>query len=371
MGGRVLLVARTRYRYPLSPALHRKFDALERRLDVRVLAAAATAADAAASSRADFELVPPHRPRKLDGVRFYLELPFRAARQLRRFDPHAVVAQSPYEALGVYAARLLARRKTPVIVEVHGDFRTATRLYGSPARRLLSPLADFAARHAIEHADRVRTVGPFTSDVVRTYGVEPAATFPAFTDLSSFAEQPTLPLPDAPSFLFVGVLERYKNVDGLIEAWRRVARWHPEATLRIVGDGSERAAVQRLVAELPGRTHWHRRLPTRGIAAALDRASALVLPSRSEGLPRIAIEALERGRPIVGAAAGGIPDVVSDGTNGLLVEPESIPALTDAMLRLARDRELLEQLAANARASAEHLCLSPDEYARRVESLVA
>ena len=166
------------------------------------------------------------------------------------------------------------------------------------------------------------------------------------------------------------MLERYKNIECLVEAWRRVARWEPRATLRIVGDGTESAAIERLVAELPEQTHWHRRLPARGVAAALDRASALVLPSRSEGLPRIAIEALERGRPVIGADAGGIPDVVRNLHNGLLVEPESVPSLAEAMLRVARDGVLLDRLARGARPSAEHLCLSPDEYARRVETLV-
>jgi glycosyltransferase involved in cell wall biosynthesis len=367
---RVLMVGRTRYRFPLAPNLRRKFDALDRRLDVRVLATAATDADADAGDDG-FELVPPHRPRRLDGPRFYLELPFRVARQLRRFEPDAVIAQSPYEALGIFAGRTLARRRPQVIVEVHGDFRTATRLYGSGARRFLAPIADLGARLALRRADRVRTVGPFTSDVARACGVEPAASFPAFTDLSTFAVEPPAPLPERPAFLFVGVLERYKNIECLVEAWRRVARWEPSASLRIVGDGTERAAVERLVAELPEQTHWHRRLPARGVAAALDRTSALVLPSRSEGLPRIAIEALERGRPVIGADAGGIPDVVGHGRNGLLVEPESVPSLVDGMLRLARDGALLGRLAERSRPSAEQLCLSPDEYARRVETLVA
>ena len=370
MADRVLMVGRTRYRFPLPPNLRRKFDALDRRLDVHVLATAATEADAEAGGDG-FELVPPHRPRRLDGPLFYFELPFRVARELRRFEPDAVIAQSPYEALGIFAGRTLARRKPPVIVEIHGDFRTATRLYGSGARRFLAPLADFGARVALRRADRVRTVGPFTSGVVRDCGVEPDASFPAFTDLSTFATEPPTPLPTRPAFLFVGVLERYKNIECLVEAWRRVARREPRATLRIVGDGSESAAVERLVAELPEQTHWHRRLPARGVAAALDRTSALILPSRSEGLPRIAIEALERGRPVIGADAGGIPDVVRNLRNGLLVEPESVPSLAEAMLRVARDGVLLDRLARGARPSAEHLCLSPDEYARRVETLVA
>jgi glycosyltransferase involved in cell wall biosynthesis len=338
---------------------------------VHVLAAAATAGDAAAADDETFELVPPRKPRRLDGPLFYLELPFRVARHLRRFEPDAVVAQSPYEAFGIYAGRALGRRKPTVVVEVHGDFRTATRLYGSRARKLLSPIADLAARVALRRADRVRTVGPFTSEVARSYGVEPSAIFPAFTDRSTFAAKPPAPPPAALSFLFVGVLERYKNVDCLAEAWRRVARWEPRSTLRIVGDGAERSTIERLVAELPRQTAWNRRLPNRAVAAALDRSTALVLPSRSEGLPRIAIEALERGRPVVGARAGGIPDVVQDGVNGILVTPDSIPALSDAMLSLADEPGLAGRPAAGAGRTSGRCSLSPEEYARRVESLVA
>jgi glycosyltransferase involved in cell wall biosynthesis len=371
VGAKVLMVGRTRYRFPLSPALHRKFSALDTRLDVHVLAAAATTGDAAAADAETFELVPPRKPRRLDGPLFYLELPFRVARHLRRFEPDAVVAQSPYEAVGIYAGRALVRQSPTVVVEVHGDFHTATRLYGSRARKLLSPIADLAARMALRRADRVRTVGPFTSDVVRAYGVEPAASFPAFTDRSTLAAKPPAPPPAAPSFLFVGVLERYKNVDSLAEAWRRVARWEPRSTLRIVGDGSERSTVERLVAELPGQTAWNRRLTNGAVAAALDRSTALLLPSRSEGLPRIAIEALERGRPVIGARAGGIPDIVQDGVNGILVAPDSIPALSEAMLSIADEPDLAARLAAGARRTAGRCSLSPDEYARRVQSLVA
>ena len=84
---RVLFVGRTRYRLPLSPTLARKFDALKSELDVRVLASAAAGSPA---GDATFTLVPPFRPRALDGVSFWLALPVRVARLLRAFRPDAV-----------------------------------------------------------------------------------------------------------------------------------------------------------------------------------------------------------------------------------------------------------------------------------------
>src|SRR5262249_60023945 len=129
----------TRYQLPLSPSLRPKFDALRRALDLLVLASAAP--PPAESSQA-FELVAPLTPALLDGITFYVGLPFRIARHIRDFKPDAIIAQSPYEAAAALIARAALREPTPVIVEVHGDWRTATRLSGSHLRLLLAPAAD-------------------------------------------------------------------------------------------------------------------------------------------------------------------------------------------------------------------------------------
>jgi len=361
---RVLMVARTRYRWPLSPSLERKFSALRAELEVHVLAAAADRASA--GERDGFSLARPRRVRRLDGLTYYLALPFRVRSAARWFRPDAVVAQGPYEA----AAVALARTGAKLVVEVHGDWRSATRLYGSRFRRGLSPVADAVAAWGLRRADRVRTLSPFTTELVRSAGVEPGDAFPAFVDLDTFRETDPAPLPEHTEFLFVGVLERYKFVDGLVEAWRAVAREVPGTSLRIVGDGSGRALVAALVAELPERTRWDRRLAPEDVRAALDDAAVLLLPSRSEGLPRIAIEALSRGRPVIGARVGGIPDIVEDGVSGLVIEPESVDALAAAMLRVAQDRSLVEALAAGASRAADRWHLEPSEYAARLRALV-
>ncbi len=365
---RVLFVGRTRYRLPLPPALARKFRALRRRMDVKVLAAAAEPHPA---DDPVFDLVPPTRARLLDGPRFYLTLPFRVARRLRRYEPDAVVAESALEAAGVLLARALARRSPRLVLEVHGDWRTAHRLYGSPLRRALAPLTDGAAAVAIRHADAVRTLSPFTSGLVREVGVEPAAEFPAYVDLTTFCLRPPRPLPARPRLLFVGVLERSKDVAGLAAAWRLAAPRLPRATLHVVGDGAEAPTVEALAAELPGRVAWERRLEPREVAAAMDEAAALVLPSRTEGLPRVVMEAFCRGRPVIAARVGGVPDIVEDGVSGILVEPGSPLALAGAIVRVLGDRETRERLAAGAAATADRWRQTPDEYAARLESLVA
>jgi glycosyltransferase involved in cell wall biosynthesis len=357
------MVARTRYRLPLDESTRRKFDALGDRFDVRVLAN---------GERGDetFRLVPPVRPRMLDGLAFYALLPLRVARELRAFRPDAVVVQGAHESWAALLGRRLAGSDARVVLDLHGDWRAAPRLYGSPLRRLLAPLGDRLARSAVRRADAVRTITGYTSGLVRAEGVEPAGTFPAFMDLEPFVDRPPEPLPGRPQALFVGVLERYKNVDGLAAAWRHAAPRVPDATLRIVGRGTLTGVVRDLVAELPAQTEWTESLTTPEIVRALDESTVLVLPSRSEGMGRVVVEAFCRGRAVIGARVGGIPDLVADGENGLLVEPEDTAALAEALVRALSDRDLAERLGRGGAASAGRWLAGPDEYAERLRDLV-
>lgn len=348
MKPRVLLVSRTRYRLPLEGEAAAKFDALRGELDVHVLATGAGA-------EPGFELHP-------DSPSFWPLLPFRAVRALRRLRPDAVICQSPYEAAAVLLARRAAGRRARVVAEVHGDWRASTRLYGSRGRRLVAPLADRVARWALRRADRVRVVSPFTAGLVRELGVEPAAVFPTHTEIDAFLA-PVRPLPEQPLALFVGALEATKGIDVLAEAVRAAGL---ASRLRLIGDGSQAS----LVAGLDAR--WDRdRLPSGAVAEALDEAWVLVLPSRSEGLPRIVIEAFCRGRAVVGSRAAGIPDIVEDEVSGLLVPPGDPEALAAALVRVLSSRELAERLGAGAAAAAPRWAQSSEEHARRLREVVA
>jgi glycosyltransferase involved in cell wall biosynthesis len=353
---RLLIVGRTRFRFPLDETLRRRFDALSEVLDWRQLGSGR-------SEDERFVLAQPFPVGRLDGIVFYLALPFRVARELRGFRPDAVLVQGGQEAALVLLARLLARVPTKVILDVHGDWRAPTRLYGSRLRRLLDPLADLLARIGFRRADAVRTVSDYTTGLARAQGREPDAVFPAYMDLAPFTETAPAPLPERPVVLFVGVLERYKAVDVLAAAWPTVVERVPEAILEGVGSGTLPAPVGASIT-------WTPSLPTEEVARALDRATVLVLPSRSEGMGRVIVEAFCRGRAVVGSRVGGIPDLVHDGINGLLVQPGDARALADALVRVLSDPALAELLGRGAAESAETWIASPEEFARRLRDLV-
>jgi len=152
---------------------------------------------------------------------------------------------------------------------------------------------------------------------------------------------PVEPDPDAADFVFVGELRRLKGVDLLIEA---TARLHADRPCRvtIVGAGPE-AGDFRSLAEARGLGRsitFPGAMPAR---AAFRLGRALVMPSRAESLPYVALEAAGAGLPLVATSVGGVPEIVS-GTDTPLVAPGDAQALADAMRAileapgLARDR---------------------------------
>ncbi|HZO34675.1 MAG TPA: glycosyltransferase, partial [Gaiellaceae bacterium] len=366
---RVLFVGRNRYTLPLPEWLAKKWDALERQIDYRVLASASDGSPVASER---FRLVPPSRPRRLDGLLFYLRLPLRVRKQIRDFRPDAIIASDPYIGAASLLGRALTRGHRPqVILEVHGDWRTFTRLYGSPKRRLFSPLADLVSRFAVRRGDAVRALSRYTESLVEEVrGLPVAASFPTYTDLSAFTARPIVPLPERPTALFVGMLEAYKNVDGLAAAWREIADRLPDARLVLVGKGARHAVIDRLVADLPDRVEHVPELSPDGVSERLDAATVLVLPSRSEGLGRVVIEAFARGRGVVASRVGGIPDLVRDGVEGRLIDPQRGDELVDALVEVLSNRELAERFGAAAAERYREWDTTPAKFAAQVRGLV-
>ena len=341
---RVLFVGPTRYELPLSSGLERKWSAIEQVLDFRVLARGT-------GSDERFEL---HDD-------FYARVPGRVRRAARAFEAQAIVAEDPRTA----ALAIAARTGVPVIAEVHGNWRHSTRLYGSPTRKVLSPVVDALDVWGVRHAVAVRALSGYTAGLVeRTRGKPPDAVFPTYSDLSAFTAEPVRPLPERATALFVGVLEPYKNVAGLAEAWRRASPRVPGAKLVVVGKGSQRGSIQ------PVAHAYFEQLAPEQVATKLDESTVLVLPSRYEGLGRVVIEAFARGRGVVASRAGGILDLVDDGEQGLLVDPEDTEALADALVRVLSDRPLAERLGVAAHARFPDWNQTPEQFAERLRALV-
>jgi glycosyltransferase involved in cell wall biosynthesis len=144
-------------------------------------------------------------------------------------------------------------------------------------------------------------------------------------------------------FGFVGALIPRKGVEYLIQAGRRLAAWESHWKLWIVGDGPSMPRLERLATEL-GLNNNVKFFGQRSDARALMRAmDALILPSLTEGLPLVVLEALSMKLPVIATKVGGTPEVLANGA-GLLVAPRDVDELALAMQRLIRNPELVQRL---------------------------
>jgi len=361
---RVLFVGNTTYALPLSAGLARKWDSIANRVDIRVIAQAGTIEQ----DDPRFRLV--RFSRSVAGA-FHLALPWVVAREIRRFRPEVVVAQSPYEALPILAVLHALRGSPKVVVEIHGDWRIAARLYGSRLRRIFAPVSDHAAVLALRRADGTRAISEFTAALAEEATTrKPLGTFPTYSDLESFLAHPPKPLPPTPALAWIGTLQPVKDPRTFAAAWRLVAARLPEARATVVGDGPLGPVIDALCTEFAGRVRRFPRLSPPQVARVLDESTALVVPSRSEGLGRVAIEAFARGRPVIGSAVGGILDIVTTEHSGLLVPPGDTTALADALVRVLGNRTLAHRLAAGARSDGKRFQWPPERHADAVRELV-
>ena len=173
------------------------------------------------------------------------------------------------------------------------------------------------------------------------------------------------PLPPG-TFVYVGRLTEQKALTVALAALARV----PAARLVLVGDGPERARLED-AAHAEGVADRVQFLGSLSRDVALRYAAgarASLLSSAWENLPHSAVEALAMGTPVVSTSVGGVPEVVRDGENGLLVPPNDPASLAVAMTRLLEDDELRERLAAAARPSVA--AFSRDAIYARLESLL-
>jgi glycosyltransferase involved in cell wall biosynthesis len=154
----------------------------------------------------------------------------------------------------------------------------------------------------------------------------------------------------APGSPIVGVVARLEVEKGhptLLEAWPRVLASVPDAHLLVVGEGSQREALEAqarglgLLGARPAVTVTGRRDDVPAVTAALDVA---VLPSYREAQGLSILEAMALARPVVASAVGGIPEMIEDGQTGLLVPPRDPDRLADAIARLLSDHPYADTL---------------------------
>lgn len=153
--------------------------------------------------------------------------------------------------------------------------------------------------------------------------------------------------PDAPLLLYVGRLSAEKEIERI----KPILETIPNARLALVGDGPNRTVLEEHFAST--HTHFVGYLQGLELASAYASADAFIFPSRTETLGLVLLEAMAAGCPVVAARSGGIPDIVEDGVNGYLFDPQDEQGAIAATQRLLQQQDQREVLRQNARQEAE------------------
>src|SRR5208283_1791271 len=126
----------------------------------------------------------------------------------------------------------------------------------------------------------------------------------------------------------------------------RLRATNPDVHLVAVGSGDDLPRLRNIVVELEAaaRIHFFENLSPREVAACYAHADVFALPSTGEGFGLVFLEAMAFAKPVVGVDAGGIPDLVRDGVNGLLIPPNDAERLAQALERLFHDEMLRKNL---------------------------
>jgi glycosyltransferase involved in cell wall biosynthesis len=272
-------------------------------------------------------LYPPRRAWSWRGV-------VASARHLQRiigmFRPDIVSVHSPArQSPSVVAAHLLPHRwRLVVTARAESEIRAETagdRWLRRWIRRLLKRADVITAVSEALRRDLI-ALHPFVRD--RT------CTIPNGLDGAWF----TAPLPragEARYILYVGRLEVTKGVDVLLEAWRQVQEHAAGCVLWVAGDGSEREHLRMLAERLgvTSRVLFLGRVAPQCLPTLYAGADLVVLPSRSrtEGLPRVLLEAGAAGAICVATRVGGVPEVIDDRITGFVADADSPRALAEAL----------------------------------------
>lgn len=376
----VLFISGVRCPQPLDSATAKKFAALNQVADSITIGYATGLRPRYFEQSGEFYLMPNVRFTLVRCLLMLLVAPLLGFVIALRRRVSAVMAQSPYQgltALMIVRAAQLFGHPAKLIVESHGDFEESLFYYRKvPAETLVRSLMRYAARFVIQRADALRAVSNTTSLQLLQYAPKsPIQQFPSWTDFDVFRSVQRHPWAQKSGLiLYAGVLSPLKGVHHLIAAFSRICATHPDARLVIAGktidDAYERDLKSAIAGlRLGGRIELAGHLSQRDLADLLATAALLVLPSYSEGLPRVVMEAMGAGVPVIATPVGGLPELIEDGHTGYLVPPGDERALGDRMSAILGDPESASRIAGAARARALRV-FSTEEYVNGYQTLL-
>lgn len=275
----------------------------------------------------------------------------------------------------IYQSDTWAYRNAKYVVQMHGPLAMFAEHWGWPEiGGTMHRIGCFMEGTSLRYADKLLSSSRHTADYCgRAYGVDTSAASVVYSgiDIARFTPRDRLAGEGSPRILFVGGLSGGKGITDLIRVAGKLKARFPKLTLRAIGKGTaeQREIIDRLVLEHGLKPHFELMgfVPYEQLPEHYAWCDFFAAPSVYEGGPgNVYLEAMSCGRPVIAGDTGGIPEVVLHGATGLLVKPHDLRAIETAIVALATDVALREQLGRAGRQRAvEHF--SVEKYLDQCE----
>jgi len=185
------------------------------------------------------------------------------------------------------------------------------------------------------------------------FSKETLVEIPNGIDINRFSERSLRNKNDIRTITYIGRLDSYKGVNFLIEGFKQLLSKVDSVRLNIVGDGPDEPLLKNAAKELGIADHITFKGRREDILSELYNTDIFVLPSLSEGMSNVLLEAMACGLPVVATFVGGNSDLIRDRYNGILIPPRDSTMLSVALLELLEDEELAQRLGEEARKTIE------------------
>ena len=236
-------------------------------------------------------------------------------------------------------------KKIKIILFVHGD-----DVWNDPRYRKKKIYDDLF----LKSIDCVASVSWFTAQTMAREFAVPLGKFRLMPNATDVIEAPRDQSPAGKRILAVSRLDAHdggKNIDKLIQAMVYILKDEPEAMLEVAGDGILRSGLESLAARLgvERRVRFLGRLDDVALHDAYARACVFALPSSKEGFGIVYLEAWQFGLPVICSAFGAAREIVSDGEDGFVVDPNNVKELADKVILLMGDHQLAKSFGEKGR----------------------
>ena len=253
-----------------------------------------------------------------------------------------------YENLGVERLRF----SIPMIIRVHGSVSFLCYYLNKKSTFENKIKQD---REHFSRADAICAVSEFSKQFVNDIICPNRSVDVIYNPISAdlFAPSKSVEAEDQ-TILFFGKIAEMKGVCSLIKAFNMVAKERTQVRLKLIGNGKVEAARKLVERQFSDRVVFAGFLPHESIIEEIDKASFCVLPSYFENFSMAALEVLARKKALIYTKRASGPELIEDGCNGFLVDPDNVEQLAEKMSLLLDDAELCDRMACNGYEMCRH-----------------